>query len=313
MSVFSILTSIADKIRSLLGIRGKLGLDAMDANLQTANTEVATQEDLMNQIIVALEGKSASGGTAKEEQEKSVDIIENGTTEVLPDDGKVLSKVTVNVDVQSGGDIDALIDGSITEVSSNVENVRPYAFYKTEIVKANLPLATKIGTFTFNGCKKLREVNLPMVTVMERQAFQSTQIEKITFPRLIVLAEKSFEGNISLIEADFFSLESIQSNAFLYCHRLQFVMLRSETMCTLSNTNAFGSCLRLQGTANNAYNPNGEYKGYIFVPRALLSDDDETKDYRRATNWSTFSSWFRALEDYTVDGTITGELDKSKI
>ena len=53
--------------------------------------------------------------------------------------------------------------------------------------------------------------------------------------------------------------------------------------------------------------------GYIYVPRALLSDDDETKDYRRATNWSTYAAQFRALEDYTVDGTTTGELDKTKI
>jgi hypothetical protein len=31
------------------------------------------------------------------------------------------------------------------------------------------------------------------------------------------------------------------------------------------------------------------------------------------TNWTTFSAQFRALEDYTVDGTTTGELDESKI
>lgn len=36
---------------------------------------------------------------AKPEQEKTVDIIGNGTTEVTPDEGKVLSKVNVNVDV----------------------------------------------------------------------------------------------------------------------------------------------------------------------------------------------------------------------
>lgn len=51
----------------------------------------------------------ASGGVvevdnAKEEQEKTVDITENGTTEVVPDEGKVLSKVTVKVDVSGGGE-----------------------------------------------------------------------------------------------------------------------------------------------------------------------------------------------------------------
>lgn len=38
---------------------------------------------------------------AKEEQEKSITVTENGTQNVLPDDGKVLSKVTVITDVPS--------------------------------------------------------------------------------------------------------------------------------------------------------------------------------------------------------------------
>jgi hypothetical protein len=48
----------------------------------------------------------ASGGVLeieKEEQEKTVDITENGTTEVTPDEGMALNKVTINVEVESGG------------------------------------------------------------------------------------------------------------------------------------------------------------------------------------------------------------------
>jgi hypothetical protein len=47
--------------------------------------------------------------------------------------------------------------------------------------------------------------------------------------------------------------------------------------------------------------------GYIYVPADLVDS------YKAATNWSTFAAQFRALEDYTVDGTITGELDITKI
>ena len=50
-------------------------------------------------------GKAEGGGTAKEEQEKTVNITENGTTEVSPDENKVFSKVTVKVDVPSGGGV----------------------------------------------------------------------------------------------------------------------------------------------------------------------------------------------------------------
>ena len=48
-------------------------------------------------------------------------------------------------------------------------------------------------------------------------------------------------------------------------------------------------------------------KGYIYVPRAMVDT------LKSATNWSTYATQIRALEDYTVDGTITGELDESKI
>ncbi len=51
---------------------------------------------------------------AKEEQEKTVDITENGTTEVIPDENKVLSKVTVNVDVAGGGSVSIDENGIVT-------------------------------------------------------------------------------------------------------------------------------------------------------------------------------------------------------
>ena len=43
------------------------------------------------------------GGGDMPLQDKVVDITENGTTEVLPDSGKALSKVTVNVEVRGEG------------------------------------------------------------------------------------------------------------------------------------------------------------------------------------------------------------------
>lgn len=61
MSVRAKMTAIADKIRTLLGISGTMGLDAMATNLGAANTTVDTQSALLNQAIAALEGKAAGG------------------------------------------------------------------------------------------------------------------------------------------------------------------------------------------------------------------------------------------------------------
>ena len=72
--------------------------------------------------------------------------------------------------------------------------------------------------------------------------------------------------------------------------------MRSTEICTISKSDVLNNT----PTTNNK-------TGYIYVPRALVDS------YKSATNWSTYASQFRALEDYTVDGTIMGELDESKI
>lgn len=64
MSVNSKMTAIADKVRSLLGLTGTMGLDAMSANLDAAVSQSAAQAELIGQIKTALEGKAGgSGGT----------------------------------------------------------------------------------------------------------------------------------------------------------------------------------------------------------------------------------------------------------
>lgn len=79
--------------------------EQLEADLTTVADSIreksGTTEDLafplgMKEVVESID-------TSKPEQEKTIDITENGTTEVTPDEGKVLSKVTVNVDVESGG------------------------------------------------------------------------------------------------------------------------------------------------------------------------------------------------------------------
>ena len=74
---------------------------------------------------------------------------------------------------------------------------------------------------------------------------------------------------------------------------LKALILPGGTLVSLANANAISGI--------NSVN------GYIYVPKSLIDD------YKVATNWATFADRFRALEDYTVDGTTTGELDESKI
>ena len=99
----------------------------------------------------------------------------------------------------------------------------------------------------------------------------------------------------------------IEGSAFRASYELTAVVLCGDTVCTLVHANAFYNCFHYNGTVDAKYNPDGLKDGYIYVPKALI------EDYKVATNWATYADQFRAIEDYTVDGTIYGELDESKI
>ena len=109
------------------------------------------------------------------------------------------------------------------------------------------------------------------------------------------IGNNAFSYCSNLTTADFPAVTNIDMNAFRSCSKLTALILRSEMMVNLNLTTALSSTPIASGT------------GYIYVPRALVDS------YKAATNWSTYANQFRALEDYTVDGTTTGELDPNKI
>ena len=226
---------------------------------------------------------------------------------------------------------DALIERSLTEISSNVTNIGDNAFNAYDTLTAvNFPSAISIGEYAFSQCKNLTDVNLPAVNTIKQRAFQQcsglTSIEfpnvtsigsytfynctgatKIKMPKLKIVTLNAFNYCTHVTTADFPSVTSVQATSIQYCYSLTALILRSETMATLANKNALTGCYHILGTTNSTYNPNGLMDGYIYVPSALVAS------YQAASNWSNYASQFRALEDYTVDGTITGELDETKI
>jgi hypothetical protein len=74
-----------------------------------------------------------------------------------------------------GSQLDALIDGSITEIKSNVTSVAPYGVYNKEsLIEVNLPFATIIGDSAFASCDNLLKVDLGSVAVLKKESnFQS--------------------------------------------------------------------------------------------------------------------------------------------
>ena len=188
-------------------------------------------------------------------------------------------------------------------------SIKEKAFYNcSKLTNIDFPLVTSIGWDSFDGCSNLTSINLPLLTKISQNAFvYCDNLKNVTFPSATWVDGYAFSGCTNLVSADLPFVTRISRYAFLNCKRLTRIILRSKILCKLDNINAFENCYHFHGTVNNTYNPTGAKDGYIYVPRDLI------EDYKVATNWATFADRFRALEDYTVDGTTTGELDNSKI
>lgn len=175
--------------------------------------------------------------------------------------------------------------------------VSDYAFSGTGLTRVDFPLLTRLSANLFKDCSKLTDVNIPSATSVDYYVFSGCKsLVTIVLPKAEKVNTEDFYNCTALVTVDCPVATNIASNAFKYCSALTRLILRSETMCTLGNANAFtGAPIKSGGT------------GYIYVPSTLIAT------YQADSKWSTFASQFRALEDYTVDGTITGELDETKI
>jgi hypothetical protein len=173
------------------------------------------------------------------------------------------------------------------EMSEKVEGIDLETYQSIldgTITSIDLPNVTRIGKYAFNYCTNLKSINLPNVTSVGEYAFnRCTGLGK---------------GYI----LDFPKLETICESAFNYCLTYcgHFVIRKTDGLVKLE-----GGYYQFGGY--NVVKPS-----YFYFPKSLLSQ------YKTADVWKIYYDassvyQFRALEDYTVDGTVTGELDKSKI
>ena len=176
------------------------------------------------------------------------------------------------------------------------------------------------GLFFQGNAKNLKYIRLPdteEVNIYKYNAYANAfqNLEEFTAPNLIGIAgsNRTFGGYSPTALKRFVCpnyTRNLISEMFYYCNQLALVDIKTGYV----TPGTFNSCsalvaLVMRATAVATLGATGAFTGtpieagtgYIYVPRDLIAS------YESATNWSTYAGQFRAIEDYTADGTIDGE------
>ena len=256
--------------------------------------------DGLGEVVVNVEAAAA------EPVISPLEVTENGTYEA-PEGVDGYSPVTVNV-AGGEGSVDyfvALLTGqtfsySNDEIQTVVGNACSYCKTLTSV---NLPNASDVGDSAFSGCAALVSVRLDSVTQLTNRVFSScTSLTDVYVPLLEKMYNYTFYNDTALKKLDLPNLKSLGTYALSGCTALRTLILRrAEGICELTGATALKKTPFYEGDVG----------GKLLVPSALVTT------YQEATNWSTIYSYgtskFLALEDYTVDGTTTGEIDWDKL
>ena len=161
-----------------------------------------------------------------------------------------------------------MVDGSITNITSNATFLRPHAFYRAEALQtAILPNVTEIPEYAFYDCSSLRRVEVPNATSIGDDAFCGSGITIADFPNVEAVYGTSFSHCQYLLRAYLPKVTDIRSNAFDECWSLQSVTFGATTPPTISQS-LFYNCNSLSA---------------IYVPA------ESVEAYKSATNWSKYA------------------------
>lgn len=161
-------------------------------------------------------------------------------------------------------------------ITISVTRIASYAFaYMGSITEVSAPNVTATSSRAFLNCSGLRKISFPsMITSYTSQPnmFQNcSALTDVYVPVLPYVSLSMFAGCTSLEMIDLPAVTSIAASAFNGSTKISTIVLRSNSVATLQNINAFTDTPFASGKAG----------GTLYVPSALIAS------YQAATNWST--------------------------
>lgn len=188
-------------------------------------------------------------------------------------------------------------------------------------------VSTRLVERTLSG-----EYSNDRVTIIGNRAFSgATALADVSFPEATSVAESAFNGCSNLITADIPKVTTIGNNGFYGCSKMK--RIETSNVKTIGNT-SFANCSSVRifdfpvittfgwrcfngcgvpvvvrytgGVVGRSYQGAYNQISILYVPSAWV-------DAYRADSELGGISKIYAIEDYTVDGTVTGELDLEKM
>lgn len=185
----------------------------------------------------------------------------------------------------------------------SVTVLRKRAFFNiANLQSVRFPNVLSVGEEAFRDGSNLLSIDLPKATYVGSNAFAfiSGGNTKIVLPQLESMGKVAFgRGNLRLVDIGE-KVSALSDDAFYqntaYTEKVvkTLILRKSDAVVTAGSTDT------VKGLEN------------VYVPSALV------ESYKVASNWTYYYNMtdgitFYPLEDYTVDGTTTGEFDESKL
>ena len=169
--------------------------------------------------------------------------------------------------------VNSIIGRTATSIVDDAPTIGAAAFYNyPALVSVSFPCVTSIGNGAFYYCSGLTTINFPVTTIVGSNAFYScSSLTQIEFPSATQVGAYAFGNCTKLVSADFSDTASFESGVFLDSKKLSTLILRSTSVCSLTDIRTF------EGTPFAS----GKAGGTLYVPQALISS------YRSASIWST--------------------------
>ena len=180
----------------------------------------------------------------KEEQEKTLDITENGTTEVTPDEGKALSKVTVNVAIESGGE-DDFIGIKYSNFSGAMYNLPKTADARSLDKILKEPDETSGAVLNAENSKCMRYAFANTNTNGNGGYF--VQLEEVYVPDKVTSFQYTFDNciNLTTIHGNLSNITQLDA-AFRNCRSLDInsILARMTSLTTIGG-HTFNGCTQI--------------------------------------------------------------------